>query len=349
MALISGVVGVFGRFAGRLLNSILGWATILLFGKVSGRKQPLLLAIAVGALVWVVLLVGVAVPDVGTFLLAFVPVPSFVSRDAVRIAMLVAAAALPLVGGLAVMLIAEGSSRPKDWRIAPALLRGYPFFALLAVAIAVLGVVATVRKVRSLSRRWQDAHVAVIVKPGHYDEVADQLARVLDEGGIDVRREPAPRVLTIPPKVLARVAGRGLAELVPDRLLLLKGRDVELLLYPSDVALSGSREMLALSRALVADRLTEAPAYFTSSAEAERLEDELREVSSQRDDQPAGRVRERLRSIDQRLFRLLVPWDEWEVLYRERLRIERDLLAADSSTAHSGPRPVPQRDAPTRS
>jgi hypothetical protein len=36
-----------------------------------------------------------------------------------------------------------------------------------------------------------------------------------------------------------------------------------------------------------------------------------------------------LRSIDSALAVLTVPHDEWEVLYRERLQVERDLLAGD--------------------
>ena len=37
-----------------------------------------------------------------------------------------------------------------------------------------------------------------------------------------------------------------------------------------------------------------------------------------------------MKLIDARLARLVVPYDEWEVLYRQRLQIERDLLRADA-------------------
>ena len=43
MILITTVAGVIGRFAGRVLNSALGWATVLLFGKVAQSRQILLL------------------------------------------------------------------------------------------------------------------------------------------------------------------------------------------------------------------------------------------------------------------------------------------------------------------
>ncbi len=169
MGLIAGLAGMLGRFAGRLLNSSLGWATILLFGKVTGRKQTLLLGIALGAIVWVILLIGVAVPDVGAILLAAVPAPPFVSRDLIRLVMLVAAIVLPLLMGLAALFVMDAAQRPKGLALIASLVRGYPFALLLAVIIAMLAVVATIRKVRALAHRWEDAHVAIIVKPGGYD------------------------------------------------------------------------------------------------------------------------------------------------------------------------------------
>lgn len=46
MAIVGSVFAMLGRFAGKILNAILGWATLLLFGKVSGSKQTILLVVA---------------------------------------------------------------------------------------------------------------------------------------------------------------------------------------------------------------------------------------------------------------------------------------------------------------
>ena len=85
MAILATVFGMLGRFAGRILTTTLGWAGTLLFGQVRKDRQVVLAAITFGSVVWVVLLVGVIVPDVGTMLLAFVPVPDFVDPLWVRI------------------------------------------------------------------------------------------------------------------------------------------------------------------------------------------------------------------------------------------------------------------------
>jgi hypothetical protein len=57
-----------------------------------------------------------------------------------------------------------------------------------------------------------------------------------------------------------------------------------------------------------------------------------------------------LRSIDSALAVLTVPHDEWEVLYRERLQVERDLLAGDrpgEAFPGGGPDTLAAVDGPT--
>jgi len=319
-----------GRFAGRLLNSALGWATILLFGKVEGRKQTVLLIIALGSLVWVLTIVGVAFPDIGTFMLAFVPVPDFIDEGLVRLAMFASALLIPLLIGVAAVGVAEPASRPKGVGLIGGVLRGYAFTLVLAATIVVLAMASLVRKVRSLARRWEDAHIPIVVKPRGYDAVLGDIERALDRAALDVRPGPAPGVLSIPPRLLDAVAGRALGGLVPDRLMLLRGPELEVLVYPSDIAISGTRKAVAFARAAIADQLTDSPAYLTVSAEAERIEDDLRELAkraTEADPAGYGELGGRFHEIDARIASLTVPFDEWETVYRERLQVERDALA----------------------
>jgi hypothetical protein len=314
MAIITGIVGVAGRFAGKVLNAVLGWATILLFGKVSGRKQTVVLLMALASVVWVVLVVGVLRPDVGTMLLAFVPVPSFVSEDLVRLAMLVAAILLPLVVGVAALVVMDKDQRPKGLGLLVAVVRGYPFTLLLALTIVLLALVAVARRLRALSKRWEDAHVPVIVKPGGYGETLDKLRTVLAEGGIELTPTPAPRVMSAPPRLLAKVAGSGLGSLVPERLTLLQSADLEALVYPSDISIVGSRDKVARARALIATQLTHAPVYMTMEAAAQKVEDQIREVADHLDHLPEPLLGQRLKAVDEQLLSLKVPFDDWETL-----------------------------------
>ena len=353
MAIIGSVFALVGRFAGRLLNSALGWATILLFGKVDGRKQSVLLIIALGSLLWVLAIVGVIFPDAGTFMLAFVPVPDFIDEGIVRLVMLAAAGLIPLLIGAAAMAIADPATRPQRFGLVGGVLRGYPFTVVLAATIVILAAVSLVRKLRSVTKRWEDAHIPLVVKPGAYYAVLGDIEGVLDRSGLKVRPRPAPAVLSIPPRLLDAVAGRALGGLVPDRLMLLHGTDLEVLVYPSDVAISGTRSVVARARAAIADQLTHSPAYLTVSAEAERIEDDLRALSRSAGGASSvgySQVRRRLREMDGRLARLTVPFDEWETVYRERLQVERDALvreldlvppvAADLGEPRHRPKPI---------
>jgi hypothetical protein len=330
MAIVGSVFAMLGRFAGKILNAILGWATLLLFGKVSGSKQTILLVVALGSLLWAVTLGGIIVPDIGTFLLAFVPVPDFIDEGWVRLAMLGLAVVIPLAVGAAAIYVTEADQRPKGAGLVAGVLRGYPFTFVLAVTIIVLAGVALVRKLQSVSKRWEDAHVPVVVKPGGYDRVQAALEGVLDDAGLDVAARPAPAIVSLPPRLLDTVAGRSLGGLVPDRLMLLVGRELEILVYPSDVSISGTKSATARARAAIATALVDAPAYMTTSAEAQRIEDDITQVAGDRHDRDPISVRgrvARLRALDSRIARLMIPFDEWETVYRERLQVERDLLA----------------------
>jgi hypothetical protein len=330
MAIIGSAFAMVGRFAGRLLNSALGWATLLLFGKVEGRKQTILLIIALASLVWTLTVVGVLVPDVGAFLLAFVPVPDGVAEDWVRLGMLAMALVIPLLVGAAAIYVSQADRRPKGFGLLTGVLRGYPFTLVLALTIAILAGVSVARKARSLSKRWEDAHVPVVVKPGGYERVLDDLRGVLDRAGLPVRTRPAPSIISLPPRMLDAVAGRALGSLVPDRLMMLTGDELEVLVYPSDVAISGSKVAMARARAAIAIELTESPAYMTTSAETQRIEDATAELAGREGERLAPTEwRRRLRELDSRIATLAVPFDEWETVYRQRLQVERDLLAEE--------------------
>ena len=57
-------------------------------------------AITFGSVIWVVLLVGVAFPAAGVWLLSFAPIPDWVDEGLVRLAMLGAVLVLPAAWAL---------------------------------------------------------------------------------------------------------------------------------------------------------------------------------------------------------------------------------------------------------
>ena len=87
MAILATLLAFGSRFAGKVLTTALGWASTLLFGRVPANRQILVLGITFGSVIWIVLIVGVIFPDIGTFLLVLVPQQTFIPESTIRLAM----------------------------------------------------------------------------------------------------------------------------------------------------------------------------------------------------------------------------------------------------------------------
>lgn len=333
MAILAALLAFGSRFVGKILTTALGWASTMLFGRVPASRQYLLLGITFGSVIWVVLLVGVLLPDVGTFLLVFVPKQDLIPESTVRLIMLIGALVAPaVIGGITLMLTGPGKRTPRD--VLAAVARGYPLTALLAVLLVFLAALAIARKAVSLARGWTDAHVPLVVLPGRYDDVAADLDAAVTAAGLDVEPRLAPAYLAMPARWLAAVAGTSAASLVPERMIRLQGRDLDILIYSMDLLVSGKPKAVARARGAMASRLTTSAAHLTVSAEAQAIEDRLAALA-----RPAGRGADAapppfddttvaaFEAIDAELANLQIPYDEWEVLYRQRLQVERDLRA----------------------
>ena len=309
----------------------LGWAGTLLFGRVPASRQNVVLAITFGSVIWLVLLAGIIVPDIVTFVLVLVPSQGLVPQDVLRLAMLIGALAVPAVVGGLVLWLSPPARRTGSAAIVT-ILRGYPLTAVLAVLLIFLAVLAVWRRVHSAIRGLTDAHVPMMVKQGAYDQVATDVDTALTQSGMDLEPGPAPAVMSTPAKWLAAVAGRDAGDLVPDRLLQLHGRDLDILVYPSDLLISGKPEDVARARAAIASRLVTSSAYMTVTAEAQAIEDRIAVLGNAgaTDEGPPpfdAAARRELEAIDTQLAATKVPYEEWEVLYRKRLQVERDLRA----------------------
>ncbi len=122
---------------------------------------------------------------------------------------------------------------------------------------------------------------------------------------------------------------------MPDNLTLLASPTLEVGVYPSDVSIAGAKADVARARAALASRLTSTAAHLTTSKESQQVEDRLealadRPPAARRGRRPvscptASRASSRRSTPSWR--KLDVDYDEWEVLYRMRLQVERDLIA----------------------
>jgi hypothetical protein len=349
MTMLVSAFGIIGRYAGDVLMSGLSWASSLVFGRVPRSHQIYLVLMMAASLLWLLVLLSLSVPGVRSFLLATTPHPS-ATRVWLGVALLVAVVALPLGVGLAGYLVPATGERPTGAALIWELLRGYLLAPLIDGLFIFLAGVGIVRKVRSLRHGWSDVHIPIVVKPGRYDQLVDDLKHALDSADLPVTARDAPWVLTLPARLLTSVAGDNVRKLRPDRLVELIGPTTRIGVYPSDIAISTTKKDRTRARAAVLSRLATTAAHLTTSAEAQEVEDRLGEVAKRggSGEAVAASARTSLEAIDRQLLDLAVPTDEWDILYRMRLQVERDLYVRSRSTTAAGRAHSRGRDKPVR-
>jgi hypothetical protein len=316
---LSLLLALLGQLTSGVATATVGWAVVLLFGRVPQSRRPLLAGIGLGSLVWLLVLVAVILPAVGDVFVAAVPRPGFLGREWLTALLIALAAVLPLAIGLATVAAVPAADRPQGLHRVAQVLRGYPYAVIVAVTILFLAALRLVRKVRSLQRGWLSENLPFIVKEGRYEAVVRDLESALHEAGLAVERRRAPRVLEVPPRMVALVAGAADRAMIPDELFELDLDDLGILVYPSDIALLGPAELVARARAVIARRITFTDAYLTLSEESEEVEDRLAGIARVGVADPGE-----LAAIDEVLASLVVPYEDWQTLYRLRLQVEHD-------------------------
>jgi hypothetical protein len=309
-----------------------GWATVMIFGKVPQDRQIYLSVIAFGSVAWIVAVLGIIFPSFATFLLTFVPLPYWVGRAWVRLATLAAAIVIPLVVGFVATRMLDPADRPKGVSaLAVEVVKGYPYTLALAITLIMMTVLAPVMKVRTLMKRWSTRHIPVIVESEDYLDVVAEVEKALDTGGFPVERRQASWMLRYPTRVLTTLAGGAVDDLVADRLTSLESDRIEVLLHPSDLVINGSERDAARANAILVQQLTFSRAYMTWTKEANEIEDRLRKIwtTLRQQAKRPGAVEHsasRLAAIEHDLQKLELPYEEWEVLFRGKLMVERALL-----------------------
>jgi hypothetical protein len=319
-----------GQQLGKLLNLAFAWATTALFGQVPSDKRIFLSLMALCALLWPVVLAGVLVPSVATFLLAFVTLPGWLDVW-VRPVMLALAVALPLAVGYLGTRLHEPAERGRD--LAAALLRGYPTALGLFIVLAWMLVLAPLNQLRAILLRHESAHVAIAIQPGGYETVVRDLHGALVRAGITASAARAHWAFELPGRVLAVLGGPRVRALVPRELMVLRTEDFQVVVHPMDLSMRGRRGPLARGRAAIARELTFTAANQTWSREAQEIENALADVANgKRDD---------LAAIGRRIESIELDYQQWEILYRLLLQVRLRVSATESDAVVPDREPAP--------
>ena len=123
MTILISAFGFAGRWAGDLLSSALGWASSMLFGRVPSDHQRYLVLMMAGSFLWLVVVLCLVIPSIGSMLLAATPHPPFIDNALLGQTLLIAAIVLPLLVGLAGALVPSDGERPSGLKMAGEFLR----------------------------------------------------------------------------------------------------------------------------------------------------------------------------------------------------------------------------------
>jgi hypothetical protein len=328
MALLQALLSFLGRSAGKILNAIFGWAVVALFGRTSPRQQTVLSGVVAAAAAWPILLLGIAFPKLATFLVAFVPLSQRVPSWIVRLVWLGLALAVPLVVG-AVVAAKEPPGGPRESTL-KRLARGFPITVGIAGAFLLMFITVPALRIISAARGRRDDHVPCITEGEDYDVVATDIDRILAAHQIQARRGEPSWWLSGPAKVLQKMGGKALRGFMPRKLAYWQGDDLELAFYPSDILIRGPKKRTASAHGLLVEALTSGPGLQTFEPEAQALERQLRRVWKVYRENPTAHtgarpLRSRLDEITAELRVLEVNYDDWQVLYRQTLQLDRAL------------------------
>jgi hypothetical protein len=329
MALIHGLIAALARSAGKVLNTIFGWATALLFGRVTDKKQIAMSVACFGSLLWIVALIGMLFPNFAAFAIAAF-VPQHDRYDTlIRWAMVAAAMLIPFVVGFAKMAVnGHRQAGTKEETKLRQVLDGWPYTIGLATTLLLMCVFAPIMKAQMFMRRWRAEHIPVMVEPQDYLPAVSDVETVLERNGFRVQRRPAQWMLRFPTQVLSFFAARQVKDMVADQLTVLKGKDFEVELHPSDLIVSGREKICAQVRAAIAEHLLFSHCLMTWNDEANKIEKHMKEMWARAHDDTTdmNTLYRELEQVDREVKRTTLRYEEWEVLFRQRLQLEQYML-----------------------
>jgi hypothetical protein len=327
MAIVQGLLNLIFRSLGKIFSALFDWAVVALFGRVSGRRRTILSVIMAAAAAWPLLLLGVIVPKFAALVLAFVPLPGSIPSNIVRLVWIALALLVPIGVGVAVSI--QGKPEQKQGSRLRAVLRGFPITLGLAAAFAVLVVTVPFLRLASAVRGKRDVYVPLVTTDESYGRAAPLVVAALRRHGFDIADAEPPWWMVLPTKILLRLAGGAFAGAVRARTPYFRGSALEIALYPNAFLLRGREAETARAHAITVETVTGEPDMFQAvSAEAQDLERQIQRVWALLRLYPEAHVEarpllSRVEDIARGLARLPVPFDEWQVVYREILQLER--------------------------
>ncbi len=330
MAIISALLSALVRRIGTLIQALFGWSVTALFGRLPKIKQIAVSVTLLLAVLWPVLVIGVFLPGVAAWALAFLPLHEWFSDTFLRLSWAALAVLVPPCVGLITRYVAD--QRTLRGGVLRTTLAGYPLTIGYCLALLVTLVTVPLVKLAATAQRWSDDHVYVQSRQGEYNKAIHSVAEAFALAGLVPEMEPIPTHLSLATELLKWFAKSALGPILPERPIRVRAKGVEAYLYPSDLLLRGEAALVGRVRAMLTRTELERFAYLVSEPAAQDIQDELAQLwdALRRHSHPedARRVIElRLGEIYRAMSRQRISYQDWSLLERQARRLERAAFA----------------------
>jgi uncharacterized membrane protein YqjE len=328
MVLLQAVISLISRSAGKIFSAMFGWAVSALFGQTTPRERTRLSVVVGAAAAWPILQLGVIAPKIATLLVAFVPLAESVPSGAIRIVWIALALLLPTLIGI-VFAHRAPPHVPADSALIK-FLRGFQITLGLAGAFLFVLVAAPLQKIISMARGILDEYIPLVVEPQDQQEIAHRIESVLVQHGYPLKRQKPSWVMKAPGAIMNALGGSAFRHFGPQQVDLFRTRDLEVVLTPSGVTLRGKENTTAKAHGLIAEAMTGTSALQSMAPKAQIIEKQIKDVwkvyaARPEDHVGSGLLLDRLTEISREIANLPVPYEEWQIVYRQALQLSRAL------------------------
>ena len=327
-------LAVAARILARALTTVLRADLGPLVGGASRQQERPLSSIVAASALWGLAVLGAAFPLSLTSLPAFQSWPAASAATAIRRVFLLAVILIPLAVGFASQALLSPPRRASGAaRLAAGILQGYRYTVGLALALLAAVVGTPAARIRAVVKRWgrRAVTVRIAVVPEDALGVVDDIQRALEAGGVETTRAAPHWWLRLPSILLRRVAGGVFETLASGPVAALVSHQIEIVVFPTALSVSGRPRDVARAQASLAEHLPFSRVSMSWSPQGRRLEDQLRAIWADLAGRSAGPVGaptlEHLREVERDVHAAPLSYDEWDVLFRELLLVERRLLA----------------------
>lgn len=324
---------------GRSTSFVLGWATALFFGQIPGNKGRVVSITSVLALAWVLLAFGA-----GPVLAGGIVAERFGLVDLRAWDLDLDEVLVPILGlvGIPPLITAIGERSgfhedPTLRRWLTNIPRSYPIALSLGTGLFLMILVTPVLLVRQRREGVRTLHIPLLVREGRFDELTKDLQAWLSElTGAKVSRESHTGLSSWPLRTLRYAAAELLRSVVREDPVKLRAGRVEVSVFATNLSLVAPAADVYRLRAGLHKRVALSQAFLTWSEEPQRFETELMRVHAD-DELELSETISELEALQEEIDDAHIKSDEWDVLYRLRLQVERD---AYESAARDRPKKV---------